>query len=284
MVLAMRVDFSDIIDAIGTVQGVSDAVTQSPEYIADCIKAAHAVASKEFDIDAAASAGPLNMSHVYEFGVRGITRGSPRFADPTAPEARLWVHGITGEGRVQNIYFLFREAVQPNPRPSASFYGVSSAVISKLSRRKYVFKRKASVVEFGETVYIKPKDKTFNFVPFYGKPARNPAYRNSGGYIFRPYLGTPMESNPGEDSGMRGTFTSFWQTWWIGRGDELMSGQVNEYFTKDVQWLLNLAAKGTQPLEDVVRFNSRGRVYNRRRRVKAKMIRQAHTRGKVKRK
>lgn len=279
--LELMVDFSQVENIIGTAEGIFDA-TASPGYIGDLIKAAHNVASKEFDVDAAASAGPANMSHVYEFGVQGITRGDVKFADPTAPEARLWVHAIKGGGNLQSISFAFRPAVVANPKPSAKFYGVSSAVISKLSRRKYVFKNKASVVEFGETVYIKPKEKTFNFVPFYGQPARNPMYTE--GYIFRPISpGGPMESNPGTDSGMAGTFSNFWTGWWSGRGIELISGSANEHYDKDVAWILNLARAGKQPLSDIVRYNSRGRIYNRRRRVKAKMLRQAQTRGKVKR-
>lgn len=277
MPLEIEIDYSGLEEVIGTVEGIADAV-EGNEYMGYVIDAADAVATKEFDVDAAATAGPGNFSHVYEFGTVGITRGTIKFPDPTSSAARLYVHHKNGFGNVRNVFYTFRPAVAPNPRPSASFYGVPSSVIRMLSKKKYIFRNKAAVVEYGETVYIKPKEKPFNFVPFYGKPGR----KYPGTYIFRPIEGhSPMASTPGEDSGQKGQFTAFWELWWMGRGQELMTGEANKFFNADITWLLEQASKGKQSLTNVMRYNSRGRVYNRRRRVKAKMIRQAKDRGKV---
>lgn len=278
MKVNMLVDFSGIEDLIGTGEGVADGANDQ-QYISGLINAAHNVASLEFDVDAAATAAAGALTHMFEFGTTGITRGAQRFGDPTSPEARLWTHHISDQGRSQNISYMFRPAVAPNPRPSATFYGVPNAVIRKLSRRKYVFAQKAAVNELGTTVHIKPKDKPFNFVPFYGKPARNPDYANRT-YIFRPIEGNlPMESTPGDDAGMTGTFTMFWNTWWAGRGRELLSGTASETFNKDVAFLMKRYPPSQGGLEPVVRYNSRGRIYNRRRKVKARMIKLGAERG-----
>jgi len=277
----LQVDFSGIEKALGDIGGIADGIADQT-YLGNLISAAHNVASREFDIDAAATAAAGNMTLVYEFGVRGITRGQPKFSDPTDPAARLWVHQIAGAGRSREIGFVFRPAVQPNPRPSAEFYGVSSEVIKRLSRRKYVFWNKAAVNEYGITVHIKPKEKPFNFVPFYGKP-RNPKYKR--GYVFRYIDGKePMESTPGEAGATTGkaavgTFSAFWQMWWNGRGQELLTGDVNIHFNRDVLSILERYPETHHAPESILRYNSRGRVYNRRRRVKARMVKLAAERG-----
>lgn len=276
--VSIRVDFSGITDIIGNMEGIADGA-ESDAYLGGLIDAAHRVASLEFDVDAASVAYTGNMTHMYEFGTRGITRGQVKFPDPTAPEARLWVHNLVGSGRSREIGFIIREAFAPNPRPSATFYGVDNAVIRRLSRRKYTFRWKARVIEQGESVQIKPQEKPFNFVPFYGKPARNPKYSGRG-YVFRPIEGrAPMESNPGEDSGATGTFTAFWERWWATRGQELMDGTASETFNKDVAFILTRYQGSLPSLESVVRYNSRGRVYNRRRKIKTRMIKLGAERG-----
>jgi len=277
---SMRVDFGGIEELIGNGLGIADAA-ESSEYIGNLISAAHNVATTEFDVDAASAAAAGTMTHVYEFGTRGITRGTPRFDDPTSPAARLWVHTETGMGRSKTVGFQFREAVVPNPVPSANFYGVPSSVIRKLSRRKYVFRNKAAVNEYGLTVNIRPKDKPFNFVPFYGKPASNP--ENAGrSYIFFPKENGPMRSTPGaggHSPALEGTFTNFWKNWWESTGRGLVSGSTNEYYNKDVEAIMVRYPSARHMPEDVLRYNSRGRIYNRRRRVKAKMLKLAAVRG-----
>ena len=270
------VDFSGITDLIGTIEGIVDGADDSA-YMDGIINAAHNVASLEFDVDAAATAAAGNITHMYEFGTTGITRGQPRLGDPTSPEARLWVHNISGKGKTRDISFVYREAVVPNPKPSATFYGVPTSVIRKLSKRKYTFRNKAAVNELGLTVHIRPKEKPFNFVPFYGKGSH--LYPNRT-YIFRPIEGRPpMKSTPGKESGMAGTFNTFWTTWWSSRGQELLQGDVSKTFNKDVAFLLNRYPASQGGLEPVVRYNTRGRIYNRRRRIKARMIKLGAERG-----
>lgn len=273
----IAVDFSGIIDFIGNGQGIADGANNE-EYINGVIEAAHSVASLEFDVDAASTAAAGTMTHMYEFGTTGITRGNPKFNDPTSPLARLWVHQLEGHGKVKEVSFMFRPAVEPNPRPSATFYGVPSSVIQKLSRKKYIFRNKAMVNELGIKVNIKPSEKPFNFVPFYGKPARDPKYKGRK-YIFRPFSGKPMLSDPGSDSKLTGTFTAFWQTWWPTQGQVFMNATANERFNEDVEFLMRRYPTSAGGLEPVVRYNSRGRIYNRRRKIKARMIKLGALRG-----
>ena len=281
MSMELKVDFSGIEEAIGLGQGIADGA-QDPRYIDGLINAAHNVASLEFDLDMAATAGITYLSHVYEFGTVGITRGDPKFSDPTAQSARLWSHTISGKGNTQNIGFAFRPAVVPNPEPTPEFTGVEQEVLDRLSGNEYVFWNKAAIVEYGATVHIRPKEKKVNFVPFYGKPSW--AYPGRT-HIFRPIEGKePMESNPGDESGMTGSFTKFWMTWWKTRGAGLMDGTASIEFNKDVAYLMERYSNPSRHnFVSVMRYNTRGRVYNRRRYYKKRMLVKALERDKVKR-
>lgn len=281
MSLELKVDFSGVEEAVGMVQGIADGA-QDPRYIDGLINAAHNVASLEFDIDVAATAGISYLSHVYEFGTVGITRGDPVFSDPTSQDARLWMHTIRGKGRTQNIGYVFRPAMMPNPEPTPEFTGVDQEVLDRLSGEKYIFRSKAAVIEYGVTVHIKPKTKKVNFVPFYGKPSW--AYPGET-HIFRPIDGRqPMVSNPGDLSGMTGSFTKFWISWWKSRGEALMDGSANENFIEDVAYIMKRYGDPKRHnFVSVMRYNPRGRVYNRRRYYKKRMLSKAVERDKVKR-
>lgn len=279
MSMKINVDYSGIEEAIAQVEGIGDAANDSA-YLSALVNNAHNVASLEFDIDVAASAGPGHLSHMYEFGTLGISQGDGKFIDPTSPAARLWVHGISGEGsRTRAIFFMFREAVAPNPEPTSKYTGVEPEVLARLSDKKFVFRRKAEIIEQGETVHIKPQEKPWNFVPFYGRP-KHPDYQDDT-HIFRAIAGRrPMVSIPGKLSGMEGTFTAFWATWWRSKGQAFLSGQANVRFNADVIELMKRYPEGVG-LKDVVRYNSRGRVYNRRRYYKTRMLAKVAAREKI---
>src|SRR6478752_508792 len=96
-----KVDFSAIGDMVGTVEGIAEGVA-SQSYMGGLIRDAHRKATHEFDIAVATVAQTGYLSHVYEFGTAGITPGPARL-QPDSPEARLWTHGITGQGSAQDI-------------------------------------------------------------------------------------------------------------------------------------------------------------------------------------
>lgn len=217
-------------DLIGSLKGMGDAMERD-EYIDSLVRQAHETASKDFDIATAATAGAGFLTHMFEFGVPGITPGKARFSDPTAPEARLWVHKFHGGGGKYDASFTFRPAMQPNPRPTVASTGVSSKYLAKLSRRKQVFWNKAYVMETGQTVSIKAKNSDFIFVPFRGEASRDP--KNKKGFVMynTTKLG-PITAQPGRNS--KGSFTAFWTNWWNSAGSTIMETNVNQKVKADV--------------------------------------------------
>lgn len=217
-------------DLLGSLAGIADGLDQD-RYLEDIIKDAHKETSKRFDLAAAARASTSRnvLHHVYEFGVVGITRGPIRFPDPTAPEARLWKHTITGQGGQQNIGYTFRPATQRNPQPTTRATGVPSVYLKKLSQRKYIFYNKAFVMETGQTVSIKSDrgDRGLIFVP-------TPGENEPRNYIMYPTRQKgPLQIVPGKKTS--GTFTAFWLAWWSKAGSESMEMEMRGSITADIK-------------------------------------------------
>lgn len=218
-------------DLIGSLKGMGEAMDEDA-YVEALIKQAHGKAANAFDVAAAATAGAGFLTHVFEFGVPGITPGTPSFPDPTRPEARLWVHSIHGQGGNQDIRYAFRPATQPNPQPTTESTGVSSKYLRKLSRRKYVFWNRAFVMETGQTVEIKARNSDFLFVPFRGETPRNPNNRKGFVMYNTTKLG-PISAKPGATS--KGTFTAFWMSWWSTAGNEIIEQDMRESVESDIK-------------------------------------------------
>ena len=272
--LNWKVDFSDIGEIVGTVEGIAEAA-ETPSYMAGLIRKGHSVASREFDLAAASAAGAGYLSHMYEFGTAGISRGPVKFTDPTALEARLWTHQIDGQGNAQSIYFAFRPAINRNPQPTTKYTGVPSKYLKRLSRRKYVFRNKAMVMETGQSVEIMPRNGRFLFVPFMGEASSDP--RNRRGYMMwdAARLG-PIRTTPGVDT--KGQFTSFWTSWWNSRGNKIISDTMNTTFASDVGAALaesQASARGTK-MTNPSATNLKGN--SSRARTKANMTRKSNSR------
>lgn len=229
-------------DIVGALAGISQGMDEDI-YMEGLIKSAHGHAATAFDMAAAATAKTGTMSHVYEYGVMGVTRGAPRFADPTALNARLYYHRLVGHGGTQDIEYSFRPAKQPNPKPTPESTGVDSMYLSKLSNRQYFFYNKAYVMESGQVVSIKPKNGNFLFVPFYGDASQDPT--NTRGYMMwdSRRMG-PLQSRPGRST--KGDFTKFWLTWWGSMGSKMMYAQMEESVTMDIELAMAEAAKKAQ--------------------------------------
>jgi hypothetical protein len=234
--LNFSVDFDAISELAGAIAGLSDSWNDAA-YLDALARDAHSTASLAFDAAAAASASAGYLTHMYEFGVNGITRGPSRIADPTSPIARLWNHQLNGSKGVYNIEYSFRPAIQPNPLPTTADTGVPSKYLRKISRRKYIFKNKAMVTETGMEVTIAPKKGRLLFVPFYGEPANGGRGRSDRGYMMNPHT---MSVIPGRTSA--GTFTTFWEGWWNGTGKGIMEKEIQKKIAIDVETALNTAA------------------------------------------
>lgn len=229
------VDLDALAEIAGTYDGLNKSFSNSL-YVDGMANAAHDDASREFDLTAAASAGAGYLTHMYEYGVQGITKGTGRFSDPTSPAARLWVHNLTGRGGAYDVNFTFRPATQENPRPSTGGTGVPSKYIRYISRRKYVFRNKAMVMETGQEVSIRPKRGSLLFVPFYGDPGP----RGTGYMMWNADTLGPINVQPGRTT--TGTFTAFWENWWRTAGIK----SINSYIAEAVSIDTGLALKAAQ--------------------------------------
>lgn len=215
-------------DMIGALAAISDGLEEKT-YTEGLIHAAHSEAANAFDIAAAGAGGAGILSHVYEYGVSGITPGPPMFSDPAAPEARLWTHNITGTGGNQDIGFMFRPATVPNPTPTTATTGVSSQYLKRLSKKRYTFFNRAYVMETARPVSI--KGNGLLFVPFYGKPSNNE--KNNKGYMMwnSRALG-PINMVPGQNTA--GNFSAFWIGWWSGEGQDIMEMEMRRNVDRDI--------------------------------------------------
>lgn len=229
-------------EMIGALKGI-EAGLDEDEYMEGLIKEAHGKAANAFNLAAAATAKTGAIRHVYEFGVNGITEGKVKFPDPTAPEARLFQHTISGTGGNQDIGYTFRPALNRNPDPTVEKTGVPSKYLQRLSKRKYVFWNKAFVMETGMTVQNKSKQSHgMLFLPFNNEPSRaNPPYPN-GHVMWNTNLrGNPAAKVPGEH--VQGNFTATWLSWWGAAGQDLMEQDMKRNIYADIDKAMAQAAK-----------------------------------------
>lgn len=243
--MALKAKINNNLDAIGelmgSLNGIADGINKDT-YMEMVLHQAHKKSSDAFNTAAAATASTGSLQHVFEFGVAGVTRGQPKFTNPTAPEARLWIHDLTGRGGNQVIGYHFRPALNRNPQPTTKYTGVASKYLRKLSRRKYVFWNKAAVTESGAEVEIRTKNVSHLFVPFgANKPARNPAYADKHFVWWHTDSKGPIVNQPGETT--KGTFTAFWMRWWATAGSEIMEMEAGKQINLDVERAAAAAAK-----------------------------------------
>lgn len=240
MKIDMMVNFDAVQSVIGVLEGTfNEAATD--EYKQGLFRVAHNVAAKRFDEDVAAAAHAGYLSHVYEFGVSGITAGPARISDATSAAARLFQHDLVRTGTDAMVTFNFRPAVVPNPKPTTASTGVPSKYLTKISKKNYIFYNKAMVMESGQTVEIKSKTNKPLFVPFYGEGARGNS-TNQRGYMMN--YGA-ISTRPGAQS--EGTFGAFWKSWWDRKGLPMMGRHMQTNFEKDLARNMKLAehAPGT---------------------------------------
>lgn len=218
-------------DMVGSLDGIREGL-ETDAYINRVIENAHGKTTSIFDVAAASAGKAGGLSHMFEFGTFGVTRGPVRHTDPTSETARLWKHELTGVGGEKNISFSFRPAVTRNPNHTTRHTGVPSKYLRRLSRRKYVFWNKAFVVETGQPVSIKSKqDHGLLFVPFMHYPSMNTGDKRGYMMWHAPSKG-PINTVPGRTN--QGNFTKFWVTWWSSEGQSLIGMNMLSQVRSDI--------------------------------------------------
>lgn len=210
---------------IGTLRGVADAV-ESEEFIRMICLRAHDKALDNFNQVAALSASRrrnlrYNFNHMYEYGVAGITAGTPVITDPTSAAARLWVYNtVPAKGGVTTIVG-FRDAQVPNPKPNQrpELRKMPRDVVSRMSNKDYYFRERARVTETGEYVQISPRDAKALIFPA-------PESMNGQGYQFWSSRQYPLVTQPGRYH--RGAFTSFFTKWWGSNAEVIINQHAHQ--------------------------------------------------------
>ncbi len=227
-------NFEAVSQAVGSYMGMAQGLDER-DYLEKIIKDAHKKTARKFDVAMAAQGSAGRMRHMYEYGVPGITEGPPKFGGALSPNARLWVHKLEGIGGNQEVSFSFRPAVNRNPNPTTKTTGVPSKYLKKISKRKYVFWNKATVMELGLPVEIKSKQPHGKlFVPFYGRPSRYRDNANKGFMMWNAAKYGSIETTPGRTT--KGSFSKFWMGWWGSQGEMLIEREMATKIRRDVRY------------------------------------------------
>lgn len=242
------INLGQVAQLIGTVYGADKAV-KTNVYIDSLMRAAHADATKQFDMDLAAQAAATQMfNHMYEWGTIGINKGrTSRRMSPLNPEAQLWKHRLSGgTGRTKGIDFTFRASKVPVPQPTTAKTRVSREHLDRLSGRKHIFYWKAPIIESGMKVKLRPKYAKAIFVPFYGQP-RSPhltSAQRRRGFLYHK---GPLTNIPGHGTiqgrDLAGNFTAFWETWWNTAGNSIIANNMADEFNEHLREILAMAGK-----------------------------------------
>jgi hypothetical protein len=242
--IELEADWSALSEMIGTVQGATKVLNDN-KFMDLLITRAHAEAKVQFDGDAAAYAVATGtLGHMYEWGTAGInTQPTTRRMDPLSEGAKLWRHTLTGNGQVKEAGFNFQPSIVPIPKPTVKATGVDRATLSLLKGGPYVFSAKASIMETGITVTIRPRGDNMLFLPFGPDGPRNPKY---AGRTYIWHTG-PIRSVPGKT--YAGNFSKFWLAWWNTEGDRVMTDSINDAVSRKMQTMLDKAGRrmGSRP-------------------------------------
>lgn len=229
-------NIEQLAEAIGSYIGMMQGLEQQT-YLDKLITKAHSDAVPVFNKAVAAKAMGKNagLSHAWEFGTAGITRGRVKYPNPLSPNAQLWVHTLKGEGPNKTIGYVFRPAKSQVPPHDPEEIGVAKRDIPPLKvmtgMRRYYFPNKASIFESGKTITVKTRRSKFLFIPtkteglpstYTGDPDKGYVWAKSHTY------------SPGDYADSTGRFTAFFGGWWKTAGAELMQANMSAQVETDL--------------------------------------------------
>jgi hypothetical protein len=242
--IELQADWSALAEVIGTVKGATKVLDDS-RFMDLLITRAHTEAAIQFDGDAAAYAAATGtLGHMYEWGTAGINTGrTTRRMDPLSSDAKLWRHTLAGNGRTKEAGFNFQPSVVPIPAPTVKATGVPRAQLALLKGGPYVFAAKASIMESGTTVTIRPRGDNMLFLPFGPDGPRSSKYAG----LTHIWTRGPIRSQPGKT--YAGNFSKFWLAWWASEGEKIMSESIETAVDVKMRNLLDSAGRrmGTRP-------------------------------------
>lgn len=196
--LALNADFSELASAVGALEAMV-ATVKTDRFLTPLVEATHQTLANQFDIhmDLIAETAPDRFHHVYEWRLVGDAAG------------RLWRHQLKGRGSSNRFSsWAWRASKTPilNPlersnNPNDPMSDLSADKVDSFSDREYTFAWKAPVMEYNQSVMIRPR---------YGKQIAFPSSVSPGKIIG---MGQSIVSNPG-GAATTLAFTKEWTTWW----------------------------------------------------------------------
>jgi hypothetical protein len=232
--ISAKTNIEQLAADIGAYIGMMDGIDQRT-YVQDLIHSAHDSTIPEFVKAAAKSAVRYNFTHMYEYGVAGITRGDKQFINPVLQSARLWTDVMVGSGSRGTITFVYRDAVRRVPKHTTEETGVAQEELDKLKLnqgKRYVFQHKAEVFEEGVDLNIHPKQKDGKlFVPLRGTSFKANERDQARGFTWAK----KVHINPGEMSGAVGQFSWYFFNWWSKEGSVFITKNMDTMVTEHVK-------------------------------------------------
>jgi len=201
----------------GTIDGLQQ-VTRTGVYINAVVEDAHAQLSRVFTANthAIARAQPKLLHHVYEAGHVGI------------PGMQLWRNILKGRGAHRRASFEFRPAVRPNELPQAS-----SSPSGKTLNKKYVFRMKPWIMEYGIPVTVRAKEPGGVLAMYLGDSVAGESQ-----FAFAPEA---KVENPGGK--VQGNFTAQFIGWWEQAAPTIYDQQVRFRYERDVQRIVDSSGR-----------------------------------------
>lgn len=203
--IAVNADFTQFMEATGVISGICGAV-ESDIYVDYILEDAMGEMKDEFNMEFRLNAlnHPEVFHHVYEWNQIGINP--------------LYFLIKSGRGREKAIGFAFRQSLKAVPKPDADKTGIPQENIDRLKNRS-IFRLKAMVMETGAEVNIRPNRAKILFIPTPGAENKNGDVVN---FLFRKRA--TLTDVGGEQT--TGSFTAFWNSWWLTRAPGLMEATV----------------------------------------------------------
>lgn len=227
------VDMAELNDIIGAVLATENLDTGS-NYMQANIRTAFNFAEKEFNREVTSTAAASGKyAHMFEWGTVGINTAKTNMRPKADSEtARLWTNQMAQTTKNNVISFQYKNSVAIVPKPNMKKAGIPNSIANKLS--DHVFWNKAKVMESGQTVTVSRINSPKLFIPLV---YLGPGYK--GDYAM---VNGPTNPTPGQSEHFRshaGTFTMRFQSFWNGRGSEIMNEMAGRLLEEDLERTIN---------------------------------------------
>lgn len=242
--ISLTADFGSVINGIAAADAYMSIDTNA-EYYDAVLEYAFNSANNEFNDMAAAYGQTGAIKHMFEWGTNGINRQATNVRpQPTEERARLWKTFLISTGPQGGAYVDFEF------KPSIAQVPISTAVPQEIRAlmHRHVFRWKAKVMEEGTPVTISRLQAQFLLIPYRtGLSGFRPSDKARGYTLTKG----DIQAVPGRR--VAGSFTAFWEKYWLSRGVEKMGIAIEDEINGDfLPYFAESAVAGKAMSVDIV--------------------------------